>query len=285
MSRHETKETKLLLPLVALLCIACCVSCKEKAGRALPSGWSLVNTPTLDSPMLQCANYSKQSWKVSSIKDAIGIEDSQPLRLAQALPDNFKRTADMVGNSSAVELTDGFLIGFDGGEFGGGLWRSQKDGSSVTKLLDAPVRSLMATSKGVLVFTGTAHMGLDNGQAWILRNIAEDRQPALLLELDGAPQVLFHEGGDSVLVVTTHGVTRVTPEGRTEVLTKAPFQSLYPASVAETSDHQIYVGMRMFVVQLSPNGSGYAQQWFVRSECRETRVDGHDCTCTAPKSR
>jgi hypothetical protein len=232
---------------------------------------------------MRCANYSKQNWRVFLVGNEIGIVNSDSLRTAQSFPDHFKRTSEMVGDSSVISTSDGLLIGFDGGEFGGGLWWSNNDGSKVSKLMDAPVKSLMATSDGVFVFTGIAHMGLDNGKVWVLRNASVDPNPALLIELNGAPQVITKGSNRSFLVATTQGVMRVSPEGKTEILMMAPFQFLYPGSIVETPDHQIYIGMRLFVVHLSPERNGYTQQWLVKSECRETRIDGYDCVCTAPK--
>jgi hypothetical protein len=278
---NESRTMRLLFNGLVFLCLFFCVSCKEKI--AIPAGWSAISTPNPDSLVMRCANYSKQNWRVFLVGNEIGIENSDSLHTAQSLPDNFKRTSEMVGNSSVISTTDGLLIGFDGGEFGGGLWWSNKNGSKVSKLMDAPVKSLMTTSDGVFVFTGIAHMGLDNGKVWVLRNASVDPKPALLIELDGAPRVVAKGSNRSFLVATTQGVMRVFPEGKTEVLMKAPSQFLYPGSIVETPDHQIYVGMRLFVVHLSPERNGYMQQWLVQRECRETRIDGYNCVCTAPK--
>jgi len=38
----------------------------------------------------------------------------------------------MVGRQTMLKLRNGWLIGFDGGEFGGGLWFAGEDGSMLT---------------------------------------------------------------------------------------------------------------------------------------------------------
>jgi hypothetical protein len=54
---------------------------------------------------------------------------------------------------------------------------------------------------------------------------------------------------------------------------------LYPNSVAVTPDGVIYIGMRLFVVRLTPHAEEYLEQWMVPDSCTRFQIQGLDCVC------
>jgi len=186
----------------------------------------------------------------------------------------------MSGQRSALKIPNGWLLGFDGGEFGGGLWWSNEDGSQSNRILNENVKGILATSNGVLVLVGLAHIDLDVGKVFIIPDSAKPEGIRPLVSLDGAPEAFVIESPTTVLVATTHGVSRIGSSDNVEVLAHAPFSLLYPNSMVVTADKAIYVGMRLFVVRFLPGASGYREQWLVRSDCQHFEIRGQDCSCT-----
>jgi hypothetical protein len=186
----------------------------------------------------------------------------------------------MVGIESRLRIHDGWLLGFDAGEFGGGLWFADLSGKT-QELSGENVHGFIETSQGVLVLVGLAHMGLDSGKVLLVPYVVGSQSDLkTLLPLDGAPQAFTKLPGDAALVVTTQGVSRVSSIGSSETLAQSKFGMLYPNSVVSAPDGTIYVGMRLFVVRLVKRSHDYAEQWLVPDNCRHFSIRDLDCLCT-----
>ena len=183
----------------------------------------------------------------------------------------------MIGRQSLFKMPGGgWLLGFDAGEFGGGLWSADSSGNT-HKLSGENVRGLVDTPQGVLVFVGLAHLGLDSGNVLIVPYTAADVKT--LAKLDGAPEALTRISNDTALVVTTHGITEISSSGSAKTLLHADFGLLYPNSVVSTPDGTVYVGMRLFVVRFDPHAEHDAEQWFLPQSCERFETTG--CVCRA----
>jgi hypothetical protein len=262
------------------------------AGRVqaqnLPSGWTPYPTPKSDSETLRCANYSiRREWRVSVSNGTLDIAvipferggaQSQVFK-KQELPPGIRRLEGMVGRQSTVKLQNGWLLGFDAGEFGGGLRFASDDGA--TQMLNREnVHGFVATPEGVLVLAGLAHMGLDSGKIFVVPYaVKSPRDVRLLVELDGAPEAFTKVSDEAMLVVTTRGVSRISSSGGSELLLRRDLGMLYPNSVAATPDGVIYIGARLFVIRLSPHAGEYLEQWMLPDSCSHFEIRGLDCVC------
>ena len=103
-----------------------------------------------------------------------------------------------------------------------------------------------------------------------------------LAPLDGAPEAFTRISPDEVLVVTTHGISRIASSGAHQTLTHSKFAFLYPNSIVATPEGTIYVGMRLFVVRLVPTSKPgeYAEQWLVPEDCEQFHREGFTCACS-----
>jgi len=273
----------LLLPLWLVLAAVVNVQ-----AQSLPSGWTPYPTPKSGSETLRCANYSiRREWRVSVSNGTLEIAvipferggaQSQVFN-KQELPAGIQRVKGMVGLQSTLKLQNGWLLGFDGGEFGGGLWFASDDGT--TQILNREnVHGFVTTPQGVLVLAGLAHLTLDSGKVFIAPYVVKSSSDVkLLVDLDGAPQAFTKVSDDVMLVVTTRGVSRIRSSGGSELLLRRDLGLLYPNSVAATPDGVIYVGARLFVVRLSPHDGDYIEQWMLPDSCTHFEIQGLDCVC------
>src|SRR2546423_997777 len=105
----------------------------------MPAGWIATAEPSgpfeKDSTLMQ-ANYSRHEWRVSVSSGRLEItDDGQPRGHEEAVfPPHFHRTKYIIGRAMTARAGGNWLIGFDGGEFGGGLLWASPDGKR-TKLL------------------------------------------------------------------------------------------------------------------------------------------------------
>ena len=253
--------------------------------QAVPAGWTIYPTPEEGSAALYCANLSKREWRVSESQadtpeiNALSTSHWRHELFNQSLPHGIKRKKGMVGRQISLKIVSGWLLGFDGGEFGGGLWFADSGGST-QQLFNENVHGFAATPQGVLVFVGLAHMTLDSGQVLIVHDAGDSVvKMETLAKLDGAPEAIAPFSEHSVLVVTTRGISQIGSDGTVNKLLQRSFGFLYPNSVVVTKDGVIYVGMRMFVVRLVPQSGQYLEQWMVRQGCNRFKRSQSDCVC------
>ena len=167
------------------------------------------------------------------------------------------------------------------GEFGGGLWWSSFDRRQKKKLSSENVIGFVNSSKGVLALTGLSHLGYDSGMVLrITDGPGRKRRAVELADLSWAPWAFTSESPDSVIVLTTDGITRVKTSGNVEQLYRTRYHLLYPNSLTLSSSGVIHVGMRHFITRLTPNGNSYNEEWFVPADCTQFTQGYLDCVCS-----
>ncbi|HKE58764.1 MAG TPA: hypothetical protein VKB46_18765 [Pyrinomonadaceae bacterium] len=246
-----------------------------------PEGWATYTKPTAEE--LQCANYSQREWRVSLAGDRLETRLDTLRDHQDPLPAQIHSRDVAVGTKGyrhVISVDDGWLVGMDIGEFGGGLWWFSADGLRSRKLSNENIVGFAATAKGTLIFVGLAHLALDEGKVLrISDGTNAERQLEPLVNLGSAPVAFAVEAPDSVIVLTTTGLVRVRTSGPIEHLLKTRYGQLYPTSLTLSSSGVIYVGMRQFITRLTPAGNTYSEEWFVPADCPKFTIREIDCVC------
>ena len=262
-------------------------STEQQAGNTVqpaPKGWfvyPMKNVRDLDEQTRRCFNYSRNDWRVALEGNDVKIAKISRSDAEQpVLPPLLKVEPEMRGRRSVLKFSDSWLLGFDGGEFGGGLWISNADGSETKRISADNVKGMVPIGDGILVLSGLAHMTLDFGDALIL---SQPRGMTVALEhaihLDGEPKAYAKDSDGSVFVVTTYNLSRIKETGELQQLVWLPgfMRFQYANSMVKADDGSIYIGMRMFVLRLlSP---GYTEEWLLPDECRKFYLRQTDCVC------
>jgi len=280
-SMRASPRRILLASLINLAAFSCCLI----HAQTPPAGWVPYPTPKEEASLsIRCANGSGRPQRVF-FSDAGQLQIKQlPSSYErdeysrQQLPKGVKYQRGMIGRRSLFKVPGGgWLLGFDAGEFGGGLWSADSSGNT-HELSHENVHGLIDTPQGVMVFVGLAHMGLDSGNVLIVPHTATSKaEVKTLAKLDGAPEALTRISSDTALVVTTHGITEISSAGGAKTLLHTDFSLLYPNSVVSTPDGIVYVGMRLFVVRFDPHAEPHAEQWFLPRSCERFEATG--CVC------
>ena len=63
----------------------------------------------------------------------------------------------LAGEWFSVKISDGWIIGFNAGEFGAGLWWFSPDGKKREKISEDQVVGFFVTDAGLLALEGLAH--------------------------------------------------------------------------------------------------------------------------------
>jgi hypothetical protein len=119
-----------------------------------------------------------------------------------------------------ARLRDGWLIGFDAGEYGGSLWWYQSAEGPGVKLSSRNVAFIIPTPDvtQAFVFVGLAHRITDEGE--VLRFRMAHDQPVLtsVVDLGSEPRAVLARADGSVLVLTDKLLRRLSAVGEASEL-------------------------------------------------------------------
>jgi hypothetical protein len=246
------------------LALTCLVLAVEPPGaRRPPPGWVVRSVPASRSEEWHCANLSKDEWAVSADQGKLEIATRSREADAVRLPFTPELAAGEAPNTfrglTAVQpVSDGFLAGFNRGEFGGGLYWFNSDGTKHLRIsamssswFPENVVSIGQEGRAFYVFQGLAHLTTDRGR--LLRVQQEPGRgwvATMLVDLGSAPAAVIEEISGAWLVATYDGLVRVTSRGTLQRLWReSSVGPLYPSSVVRASDGVVHIGMRAWVVR------------------------------------
>jgi hypothetical protein len=263
--------------------------------RVFPDGWFVYpesKLRNLSENTKRCFNYSHLEWKIS--RDGEGVKVTSLVRQkfepsALPLPPSLKHQDGMPGRtvraglSAAMHFDNSWLIAYDGGEWGGGLWLTNEDGSKTRRIVEDNVHFVIPIEGGLLVLSGLAHMSMDFGNAFIFSN-PDGLNISLrhTVHLDGEPTAYTKQAGGAVLFTTTKGLCKIMQSGELTDLTYFPewTSAQYANSMVVANDGSILIAMRMFVLKLRQDSSGgYSEEWFIPAECKNFYLKEYDCVC------
>ncbi len=199
------------------------------------------------------ANYSHHEWRVFSEHGQIHAELTTAKPSAQAERPKFTPKAGQFRGASAfARVDDGWLVGFNQGEFGAVLYWFSPDGKRNYKVSDHQVVDFCSLPDGLHAIEGLAHLSMSEGS--IIR-IARPQpgapwQAATVTKLPFAPYAVSVRRDGTMLVTLSDSLVSVGNDRKitTTLLSDPPWGGLYPNSSVFTSDeHKLYIGMRQFV--------------------------------------
>lgn len=268
--------------------IATAVSSSVVAGQSMPTSWVRQQPPLVGSEALLCAAYTPEAWEVSQNQGALSVRSvkllgnviSPELReRVRGIPELASQRPD--ASISSLSFGDGWLVGLDRGEFGGGLWWLSHGLGDYRRLTSEPVLGLLHWGERSIVLVGLAHMNANRGGVF---EVTTDNLGGITLrtlaDLKACPYAA-HASRDRLVVATASGVVQVSPEGETRWLSHFDHRNTPPYSITALPSGTIYVGLQRYVVELSPVSRSHKETWFVPADCARFRIDfGRlECIC------
>lgn len=300
--------------LVAFLLSTALFASARSAEPPPPEGWMVYPTPGRGACEWLRANYSRQEWSVSRVNDRLVITPDVGDRRSTSktpgvpkfeIPDASSGGGGLDSLSRPcrdciLRVDDGWLVGFDHGEWMGSLWWTDVTGRNSYQVADTGkncdgkttppntrfyefditnIVSLQKTGNRVLAFSGLQHGGLAFGEISSVAKRGGTWQTCRLKDLGGAPYVVLPEGA-AWLVLSQVGLLRAHADGSVQSLGRFAFleEPLFPNSMVQTADGTLYVGMRHFVARLLNEGGVYREQLLLPANqppfVREPFIDG-----------
>jgi hypothetical protein len=221
--------------------------------------WREVPVPSDSDPgnravWFYAANYSRHEWEV--FNDA--GEPSARLKKAghesrSIRPVFVPAAGEFKGASAFSAVDDGWLVGFNQGEFGAALFWFSLDGERSYQISDHQIVDFVALSDGVYAVEGLAHLGISRGS--VIRvsrpNPAAHWQASTIVALPFAPYAVSVAPGDSLLMTLSESLVLFGRDHKMhDLCANAPWSGLYPnSSVLSQDAHNLYIGMRQFVAE------------------------------------
>jgi hypothetical protein len=180
-----------------------------------------------------------------------------------------------------MKVNDAWLVGFDGGEYGGSLWWYPLQPGTGRKLWGRSVKELISGREpnSLIVLAGLAHLGDSDGTVlWLGQEssgtwLVQDHRP-----LQGAPYASgSHPSG--LLGATNKSLELILDSKAIQVLADTKDINVYPRSIAVAPNGDIAVGLRFFVTLLRKDSNVYRQEWFIPTGCVQFVDDDFGCTC------
>lgn len=215
-----------------------------------PATWSRGTRAVWDS----AANFSSLSWLVGRHGGKVVAELSSPqseLASASPRPDFTPRADGLVGGRDVVKVDDGWLVGFNSGEFGAALYWFDPQGQTKYKISDHQVVAFIQSPSGIMAIEGLGHLGLARGSLirLVRKNGHAHWQAVTVQKFDSEPYGYALSRAGTLYVVLNDSIVSISHDGKTRRLIRSTaWQMLYPtSSVLNADDTKLYVGMRQFV--------------------------------------
>jgi hypothetical protein len=248
---------------------------------------------------LECAGYDRDHWAVTLQGGIPFVSIQVPHERQDPLPFPVPKHADRGGDRHVLKLNGGWIVGFDAGEFGGGLWLTAT-GTHWQRLrppADAPadprdpfkaenVQGLAVVHGQPIVLMGLDHLTGRSGRVFTLVSRSGKWTLGAGSVFDSCPDA-WQLVGDHLEVVTGGGLWIVRADGSATLAVPLNFGMSYPRSLAIAPDGQRYIGMRRYVLMLERAGGGWQETWYGPARCPHSRRNEQgECSCTrSPESR
>jgi hypothetical protein len=198
------------------------------------------------------ANYSHFNWHVftkdGEVRAQLSSEttDVRPQQLSFTPEAGKFRRA-----STAAAVDDGWLVGFNEGEFGGALYWFSRDGKHSYPISNDQIVDFFSLADGIYAIEGLAHLSGSRGS--ILR-VTRPKEGApwraqSVVALPYAPYAVSVRRDGTAVITLSDSLVSVGHDLKAETLVPdAPWGALYPTcSVLAPDEQKLYIGMRQFV--------------------------------------
>jgi hypothetical protein len=260
--------------------------------------WVAVQPYADTSSALLCANWSRNEWHVFPRGDSVYVRRHERSDGYDSMPLGSSGVASYRTPFRAVAVANGWLAGYNHGEFGGSIWWFAPDGRDSAKVSDEQIVAFVKMRAGLIGVSGLNHMDIHEGRVVTLIQDQTGRWKATpILELGDGPETVVLESDTALLIVGSSQLMRAhlnqaTSNAHLErLITGRSWGLLYPSSAVRDPSGVVYVGMRHAVMRLAPRKSGYDELWLIPPQCQTVEQDTSfdsagryrkdECRCTA----
>ena len=167
------------------------------------------------------------------------------------VPPPFVPRAEQFSGGRVFHVDDGWLVGFNEGEFGAALYWFSNDGGKKYKISDDQIVDFMATPTGIIAIQGLAHMGMSDGSVVELTKNAETGRwvSKERKSLPQAPESFVRSRDGRLFIGLSDSLALLTPDNQLEVLVKSTDWVRPDTLVTSADESKIYIGTLQYVCE------------------------------------
>lgn len=226
------------------------------------SGWRQDSIP--QGTVLNKANNSMQDWTFQNIDGRWQVVRNEYKReKGDAFLFGATSRKELQGNRFVLKVDDGYLVGMNHGEYGGGLYFIDSLGRNFYEIAGRMnIVEIFHYNNKLFAIEGLAHLGGQRGQ--VLELYKDNTwQWKSLTRLVEAPLMLFDYSGEKY-IVTSQYILRFSRSFKVTEVLKSPFYwgILYP-SAALVNEKDLYLAMRRGVLKIETFDSIPKFKWYL----------------------
>jgi len=198
------------------------------------------------------ANYSNHEWRVFAQDDQPQAQlSNEPQEKRPERPKFTPKAGKFRDASAFASVDDGWLVGFNQGEFGAALYWFSRDGKHSYKVFDHQIVDFFSVSDVIHAIEGLAQLSMSEGS--VIR-IARPKAGAhweatLVAKLPFAPYAVSLRRDGTMLISLSDSLVSVGLDHKIHtLLADAPWGWLHAnSSILLPDERRLYIGMRQFV--------------------------------------
>ncbi len=192
--------------------------------------------------------------------------DALPFKVTwQQFPD------DAPGSRLVHPVEDGFIVGYNAAEQGGGIWWFSPNGEQRRFIAKEHPVTFLQRGVEVLALVGATLEGRSSGRLLRMYRLPDGTwRWQRVAEVSRTPRTGLLEPDGSVLVLTDASVLRISPSGEKSSLHAGPWRSLSPSSMVRAPDGALFIGAKGGVIELRQAGAGALKETFRAAPCEST---------------
>lgn len=231
------------------------------------ANWKVDTLPVGD--RIYSANHSQSNWVFIKTDDKWEIVQNT---FKKEKGDSFPFTPDFIdknlkeikGNRFVKRTPDGYLVGLDKGEFGGGLYFIKSDGLDGYEMAGyLNIRNIFDYNNKYFAIEGLAHLGGQRGQ--IIEIFKKDTvwKYKSLTSLIEAPAIITDYNNEKI-IVTSQYILKFGKDFKVIEILKSPFYwgMLYPSSIL-VDNNDLYLAMRQGVLKIKSFDHSPEYEWYI----------------------
>ena len=200
------------------------------------------------------STFSKSyEWRIFVEHDQVCAQlASEPGRDEKERPKFQAETQDFsTGPETAFQrVEDGWLVGFNQGEFGAALYWFNPDGKQNYKISNHQVVDFFSGLHGVHAIEGLDHMGYSSGSVVrIDRADGERWQASTVVKLPGVPCTISTRRDGAMFITSPNSVVAVSGDRKVTTLLQDPWWYRPTSSVLSPDERKLFIGMEYFVAE------------------------------------
>ncbi|TKB96292.1 hypothetical protein [Pedobacter cryophilus] len=251
--------------LITLFILAVSIACKAQTPDL--TNWKLDSLPL--GAKTNSANLSANDWiftkninKWEIIRNDYKREKGNSFPFSEKfISENLK---ELQGNKFIKKIKEGFLVGINKGEFGGGLYFVKDNGLAVYQISgNLNIKGFFEFNNRIFAIEGLAHMGLNRGK--IIEIFKEDKtwKCKSITDLIETPAIIA-DYKDEKIIVTSQYILKLDKQLNIFEVLKSPFYwgILYPSSILVDNDN-LYLSMREGILKIKEFDTAPEYEWYI----------------------